>query len=66
MAKLSARGRTEIYRLTRDGAKKMLMSDRVILWNGGGGWKKMGRLKTEITSEKWLEHRLAEGWERLN
>jgi hypothetical protein len=92
MAKLSARGRKEVYRLvkmqpddentTNNRTYRALMSDKTVLYKetfewkigsagassyGGSnhhsfGWKRLGKLKKGITSEQWLESRLAGGW----
>ena len=73
MAKLSARGRTEVYRifkpLTQEQAfnqekpvKKVLMSDGAILVNYGTGWKLAGKIKALVTPGEWLTNKLAAGW----
>ncbi len=69
MAKLSAYGRTEIYRLIRHQAKLCLMSDGVSLINYGYGWKraaKLGRPGSALqTPEDWLHFYLGQGWQRI-
>ena len=65
MAKLSARRRTQVYRIEKDGMKVALMSDDVILVNYGGGWKKRGKIKLDVTAEQWLQSRLQQGWRQI-
>lgn len=77
MAKLSARGRTEIYRveqpLSQEAAfsggvkptRKVLMSDGKVLFNYGYGWKIAGQLQAMRTPKEWLEDKLAKGWKRI-
>jgi len=73
MAKLSARGRTEIYRIFKPlsqedafngnkATKKVLMSDRHVLVNFGWGWKQAGKLGPELQPEEWLTRKLSAGW----
>ena len=68
MAKLSAYGRTEIYRVTKDNTKYALMSDGAILVNHGYGWKNAARLprfaEPEASAE-WLRNALANGYRQV-
>jgi len=82
MAKLSARNRTEIARFkttfnyvrSLDGEtvtvteKRALMSDGVVLSNSGYGWKKRGKLRSGVTSEKWIKNMELSpmNWERIS
>jgi len=74
MAKLSARGRVEIYRIFKPlsqeeafaGKKptqKVLMSDRHVLVNFGWGWKESGKIGPELQPETWLTRKLEAGWQ---
>lgn len=77
MAKLSARGRTELVRVKKqftytsslDGEevtyteKRALMSDYTILSTTGGGWKVRGKLKKNVKPEMWRDKMLESGWE---
>lgn len=76
MAKLSARGRTEVYRIERPVSqedafnkvkptRKVLMSDGKVLVNYGYGWKLAGELKSMRTPAEWLANKLANGWVRI-
>lgn len=75
MAKLSARGRTEIGRLVKDCSgtnvlgeeiivrtKLAFMSDGNVLINRGFGWKVKGKIKRDSTVEKALESYRNHGW----
>lgn len=90
MAKLSARGRTELARVAREQhytdrltgefkeytVRLALMSDGKVLikrsWrdeNGktaNSGWTVRGTLKKGITTEQWVERRLADGWVKVS
>jgi len=80
MAKLSAHGRTEVYRLAQTTGstirKHALMSDGKILeshsfleYNGkrrSTGWTVFGTLKKGVKPETWFANRTAEGrWTQI-
>jgi hypothetical protein len=72
MAKLSARGRTQIAEAVKtvnssyDGRplelKHRLMSDGVVLRKSGSGWSVKDKLKEGVTNEQWVQGRRVTGW----
>lgn len=80
MAKLSARGRTELHRVSKTNGttvrKLALMSDNTVLqcytfveYDGRSrrntGWGVVGKLRKEIKPETWLENKLNDGWVKI-
>jgi len=82
MAKLSARGRTEIARFKRTAVyhdeftgtdreyvvKVALMSDGNILRNNGGGWKTWRKIRKGIADAEWISamENHSSNWERIS
>ena len=64
MAKLSARGRTELARFTNGVEERVLMSDRTVLrkFIGLGGWNVVGKLGKATTTEAWIKIMKDAGW----
>lgn len=65
MAKLSAHGRTEIWRVAKGSTKFALMSDGKILKTLGFGWK-VAKIKEGLTPEQCFDMLIASGYQKVS